>query len=183
MYRNARRNDPRGALGTPHEIVVVGAGNAALCAAIAASEQGAKVLVLERASFDESGGNTRFSGGAMRFTYRGLEDLKKVIPVRWFARRARNGAGARHRPRPDSGALRCRRARRWALLFQLSWWFGAHVGRGVRPCSGYRCCPGCPRPYRGQLSLRLSLQVLWTVRLLSAAVARGKAMRGTLMRG
>lgn len=67
-------------MGTQHEIVVVGAGNAALCAAIAASEQGAKVLVLERASFDESGGNTRFSGGAMRFTYRGLEDLKKVIP-------------------------------------------------------------------------------------------------------
>ena len=44
---------------TGWDVVVVGAGNAALCAALAASEQGARVLVLERAPEAESGGNSR----------------------------------------------------------------------------------------------------------------------------
>ncbi|MEC8921651.1 MAG: FAD-dependent oxidoreductase, partial [Actinomycetota bacterium] len=34
---------------TDFDVVVIGAGNAACCAALAASEQGANVLVLERA--------------------------------------------------------------------------------------------------------------------------------------
>jgi len=41
------------------EVLVVGGGNAALCAAIAAREQGADVLVLEHADPDMRGGNTR----------------------------------------------------------------------------------------------------------------------------
>ena len=32
-----------------YDVIILGAGNAALCAALAAREQGAKVLVLERA--------------------------------------------------------------------------------------------------------------------------------------
>ncbi|HET7381215.1 MAG TPA: FAD-dependent oxidoreductase, partial [Pseudolabrys sp.] len=40
------------------DVVVVGAGNAAFCAAHAAAEHGVSVLVLERASEDESGGNS-----------------------------------------------------------------------------------------------------------------------------
>ena len=43
------------------DVIVVGAGNAALCAALAAREQGATVLVLEKASKDWRGGNTRMS--------------------------------------------------------------------------------------------------------------------------
>ena len=54
------------------DVVVVGAGNAALCAALAAEENGAKVLVLERANEDESGGNSRFTAGAMRVVYDGV---------------------------------------------------------------------------------------------------------------
>ena len=65
---------------TEFDVVVVGAGNAALCAALAAEENGAKVLVLERASEDESGGNSRFTAGAMRAVYDGVHDLKALMP-------------------------------------------------------------------------------------------------------
>jgi tricarballylate dehydrogenase len=62
------------------DVVVVGAGNAALSAALAAREQGAEVVVLERAPKEERGGNSRFTGGLVRFVYDGVEDLEKVIP-------------------------------------------------------------------------------------------------------
>ncbi|MBX6425840.1 MAG: FAD-dependent tricarballylate dehydrogenase TcuA [Variibacter sp.] len=62
------------------DVVVVGGGNAALCAAIAAEERGARVLVLERAPREESGGNSRFTAGAIRFVYNGVEDLKEIMP-------------------------------------------------------------------------------------------------------
>ena len=63
-----------------YDVVVVGAGNAAFCAALAAQERGAKVLVLERAPEDENGGNSRFTAGAIRVAYDGVEDLKKIMP-------------------------------------------------------------------------------------------------------
>ncbi len=47
-----------------YDVVVVGAGNAGMCAALAAREQGARVLVLEAAPFDERGGNSRYTAGA-----------------------------------------------------------------------------------------------------------------------
>jgi tricarballylate dehydrogenase len=63
------------------DVIVVGAGNAALCAAISAHEKGARVLILEAAPFEERGGNSHFTGGAFRFAYRGVEDLKEVCPT------------------------------------------------------------------------------------------------------
>ena len=41
------------------DVIVVGGGNAALCAALAAREHCQRVLVLERAPADEAGGNSR----------------------------------------------------------------------------------------------------------------------------
>ena len=64
-----------------YDVIVVGKGNAALCAALAAQENGAKVLVLEAASEDESGGNSRFAGGVMRFAYESLDDLRRVTDI------------------------------------------------------------------------------------------------------
>ena len=62
------------------EVVVVGGGNAALCAALAAAEQGASVLVLERAPESEAGGNSRFTAGAFRCVYDGVDDLRALMP-------------------------------------------------------------------------------------------------------
>jgi tricarballylate dehydrogenase len=63
-----------------YDVIVVGAGNAALCAALAAREQGASVLVLEKAPEYLRGGNTYFTGGGYRFPYRGMEDIRALIP-------------------------------------------------------------------------------------------------------
>ncbi|MCK8787760.1 FAD-dependent tricarballylate dehydrogenase TcuA [Roseomonas sp. NAR14] len=63
------------------DLIVVGGGNAALCAAIAGAEAGARVLVLERAPEAESGGNSRFTGGTIRFAYDGLEDLLPLAEI------------------------------------------------------------------------------------------------------
>ena len=62
------------------DIIVVGAGNAAFCAALAARESGAGVIVLERAPESTTGGNSRFTAGAMRFVYNGVADLRAIMP-------------------------------------------------------------------------------------------------------
>lgn len=63
-----------------YDLVVVGAGNAALCAAISAREKGAKVLVLERAPEHKRGGNSYFTDGAIRVAYNNLNNIRKIIP-------------------------------------------------------------------------------------------------------
>ena len=63
-----------------YDVIILGAGNAALCAAIAALEKGAKVLALEKAPEYFRGGNTYFTGGIIRCAYNGIEDIKKLIP-------------------------------------------------------------------------------------------------------
>ena len=63
------------------DVVVIGAGNAAMCAALAAKEQGAEVVVLEAAPEAESGGNSRYTAGVMRVVFEGVEDLVKVMDL------------------------------------------------------------------------------------------------------
>src|SRR5262249_37590782 len=65
-----------------YDVLVVGKGNAALCAALSAREQGARVAMIEAAPVEESGGNSRFADGVMRFAYESVEDLKKLAERR-----------------------------------------------------------------------------------------------------
>ena len=61
------------------DVVVVGAGNAALTSAIAARQAGARVAVLESATKAMRGGNTRFAGGLFRFTYHNVDEVARVL--------------------------------------------------------------------------------------------------------
>src|SRR5207237_428957 len=70
-----------GKIAGEYDVVVVGAGNAGMCAALAARENGARVLVLEAAPFDERGGNSRYTAGALRFVYNGVDDLLKLCEL------------------------------------------------------------------------------------------------------
>ena len=61
------------------DVIVAGAGNAGLCAAHAARERGRRVLVLEKADEEWSGGNSAFTAGAIRLAHGGLEDVRDVV--------------------------------------------------------------------------------------------------------
>src|SRR3954471_2333364 len=71
------------------DVVVVGAGNAALVSALTAHEAGATVTVLEASSKELRGGNSRFSGGIFRFAHGGLDHLRPLLTdegARWADR-------------------------------------------------------------------------------------------------
>jgi tricarballylate dehydrogenase len=66
---------------TPNEaepVVIAGAGNAALTAAIAAADAGARVIVLESAAEAGRGGNTYFTGALFRCTWERDEQVTAV---------------------------------------------------------------------------------------------------------
>ena len=60
-------------------VVVVGSGNAGLCAALSAAQQGADVIVVEAGGEADLGGNSRYTAGAMRFAYRGRDDVLRLV--------------------------------------------------------------------------------------------------------
>ena len=63
-----------------HDVIVIGGGNAALCAALSAREHGANVCVLERAPEGKHGGNSAFTGGGFRMVHHGADDIRKIVP-------------------------------------------------------------------------------------------------------
>ena len=62
------------------DVIVVGAGNAAMNAALAAKESGASVVMFEAAPESARSGNSAFTGGAFRFVYEGVDDLLRLAP-------------------------------------------------------------------------------------------------------
>ncbi len=63
-----------------YDVIVVGGGNAGLCAALSAAEHGGSVLLIEKAPENDKGGNTKYCA-FYRFPYKGTEDIvKNLIP-------------------------------------------------------------------------------------------------------
>jgi tricarballylate dehydrogenase len=75
------------------DIVVVGSGNAAMSAAMAARQRCCRVLVIEKAEPDLAGGNTAYTAGAMRFVYSGIDDLLDLLQEPSDPRLARTDFG------------------------------------------------------------------------------------------
>jgi tricarballylate dehydrogenase len=64
-----------------YDVIVVGAGNAALAASVAARNAGAeRVVVLEKAPVEMRGGNTHYSGGLLRIAFERVEELLRLVP-------------------------------------------------------------------------------------------------------
>ncbi|MDD1775940.1 MAG: FAD-dependent tricarballylate dehydrogenase TcuA [Candidatus Methanomethylicus sp.] len=64
-----------------YDVIVAGAGNAAVVSALAACEQGAKVLVLEKAPQHWRGGNTYFTTGVFRTVIKNAQEMMyKIMP-------------------------------------------------------------------------------------------------------
>jgi tricarballylate dehydrogenase len=59
--------------GSEVDVVIVGGGNAGFCAAHASRESGARVLVLEKGSREEAGGNSFYTAGAFRVAHGGTD--------------------------------------------------------------------------------------------------------------
>ncbi len=57
------------------KIIIVGSGNAGLSAGIASLEKGAEVTIYEKADKMMAGGNTKYTAGAMRFSYESGDQL------------------------------------------------------------------------------------------------------------
>jgi len=64
---------------TAYDVVVVGGGNAAMCAALSAREAGARVLVVEKAPEAWRGGNGFFTAGGFRFAFKSFDELRSLI--------------------------------------------------------------------------------------------------------
>src|SRR5215470_8698029 len=69
------------AMTASYDVIVVGGGNAAMCAALSAQEHRARVLVLEKAPEAWRGGNGFFTAGGFRFAFKSFEELCELTDL------------------------------------------------------------------------------------------------------
>lgn len=62
-----------------YDVVVVGGGNAGFCAAHAARQAGARVLLLEKGDAEHAGGNSFYTAGAFRIVHDGPDRLASLV--------------------------------------------------------------------------------------------------------
>ena len=62
-----------------YDVIVVGGGNAAMCAALSAREHGARTLVLEKAPEAWRGGNGFFTAGGFRFAFKSFDEVCDLV--------------------------------------------------------------------------------------------------------
>jgi tricarballylate dehydrogenase len=61
------------------DIIVAGSGNAGMCAALASSQAGARVVLLDCCPAEWVGGNSYFTAGAIRTPHAGLDDMLGLL--------------------------------------------------------------------------------------------------------
>ena len=61
-----------------YDVLVIGTGNAACCAALAALDEKASVGIIEKAPKKDRGGNSSLTTH-MRFVYNGIDDLRPLV--------------------------------------------------------------------------------------------------------
>jgi tricarballylate dehydrogenase len=61
------------------DVVIVGGGNAGFSAAHAAAERGRRVLLLEKGTPDQAGGNSYYTAGAFRIAHHGLAEIGDLL--------------------------------------------------------------------------------------------------------
>ncbi|BDD03312.1 FAD-dependent tricarballylate dehydrogenase TcuA [Aureibacter tunicatorum] len=66
-----------------NKIIVVGTGNAALCAAIEAIDHDAEVVIIEKAPEKEKGGNTRLTSAALRIIFDHKDEVREILDNRY----------------------------------------------------------------------------------------------------
>lgn len=108
-----------------YDVIVVGAGNAALVAALTAHQEGAKVLVLEAAPKEERGGNSRFSGAIFRIAHDGPDHVEPLLTpeAREWLDRARFDAYPKEQYHADAELVTGARAdtELWQILVDRSY--------------------------------------------------------------
>ncbi|QQE09923.1 FAD-dependent tricarballylate dehydrogenase TcuA [Planctomycetota bacterium] len=62
-----------------NHVIVLGSGNAALSAAMAAADHGANVTILEKAPEPEMGGNTRLTTAALRVAFEESKQIREIL--------------------------------------------------------------------------------------------------------
>src|SRR4029453_3772590 len=62
-----------------YDVIVVGGGDAGMCAAPSAREHGARTLVLEKAPEAWRGGNGFFTAGGFRFAFKSFQEVCDLV--------------------------------------------------------------------------------------------------------